>query len=187
LSDAYRYDPFGVNLDTQGTSVNPYQFQGRLLEPTSGQYDFGARQYDPAIAAFTSLDSVMGQAQNPLSLNRYLYTMANPESMIDRDGHIPNKHDAEQPLERAVDDAKAALDAAKMAMDEARREYESAVADARAAADDLDDPCPLSPCGEAEARKWHRSKLEAHASAGGSTRIGQRPLAHLRRHVSRGC
>ena len=72
ITDAYRYDPFGVSLATAGVSVNPYRFQGRLLESTSGQYDFGARQYDPAIGAFTSLDTVMGSAQNPLSLNRYL-------------------------------------------------------------------------------------------------------------------
>lgn len=28
----------------------------------------------------------MGQAQNPLSLNRYLYALANPLVMIDPDG-----------------------------------------------------------------------------------------------------
>lgn len=30
---------------------------------------------------------MLGQAANPLSLNRYLYAWANPESMIDPDGH----------------------------------------------------------------------------------------------------
>ena len=60
ISDAFRYDPFGVSLDVSGTSTNPYRFGGRLLESVSGQYDFGARQYDPAIGAFTSLDSVIG-------------------------------------------------------------------------------------------------------------------------------
>jgi RHS repeat-associated protein len=94
ITDAYRYDPFGVDLDSQGTSLNPYRFQGRLLEPTSGQYDFGARQYDPAIAAFTSLDTVLGAAQNPLSLNRYLYVWANPEVMIDLDGHRVEQFDS---------------------------------------------------------------------------------------------
>ena len=87
VSDAYRYDPYGVLLASLGTTTNPYRFQGRLLEATSGQYDFGARQYDPAIAAFTSLDTVLGKAANPISLNRYLYAHANPESMIDPDGH----------------------------------------------------------------------------------------------------
>ena len=87
ISDAYRYDPYGVTIATLGTSVNPYRFAGRLLEPTSGQYDFGARSYDPAIGAFTGLDSILGQAANPVSLNRYLYAWANPGSMIDPDGH----------------------------------------------------------------------------------------------------
>lgn len=30
---------------------------------------------------------MLGQAANPLSLNRYLYAWANPGSMIDPDGH----------------------------------------------------------------------------------------------------
>ena len=87
VSDAYRYDPYGVLLASLGTTTNPYRFQGRLLETTSGQYDFAARQYDPAIAAFTSLNTVLGRAANPISLNRYLYAHANPTSMIDPDGH----------------------------------------------------------------------------------------------------
>lgn len=65
VSDAYRYDPFGVTPNTQGSSLNPYRFQGRLLESASGQSDFGAKQYDPAIAAVTSLDTVMGSAIGP--------------------------------------------------------------------------------------------------------------------------
>jgi len=51
VSDAYRYDPYGVTLASLGTSANPYRFAGRLLEPASGQVDFGARQYDPASRA----------------------------------------------------------------------------------------------------------------------------------------
>jgi len=102
LHDAYRYDPFGVNLDTQGTTTNPYRFQGRLLESTSGQYDFGARQYDPAIAAFTSFDSVMGSAHDPISLNRYVYVHANPEAMIDPDGHWAEQFDSRQDRQSAV-------------------------------------------------------------------------------------
>ena len=33
------------------STISPYRFASRLLEPTSGQYDFGARQYDPALGA----------------------------------------------------------------------------------------------------------------------------------------
>jgi RHS repeat-associated protein len=62
-------------------------------------YDFGARSYDPSLGAFTTFDSVAGSAQNPLTLNRYLYAAANPASMIDPDGHCAisptNKEEAE--------------------------------------------------------------------------------------------
>ena len=35
-------------------------------------YDMSARFYNPGIGAFTQLDSVMGSAQDPLSMNRFL-------------------------------------------------------------------------------------------------------------------
>jgi hypothetical protein len=46
-----------------------------------------ARFYAPGLGAFTQLDTVMGQAQNPLSMNRYLYAHANPWTYVDPDGH----------------------------------------------------------------------------------------------------
>ncbi len=67
--------------------------QGRILESTAGSatYDFGARAYVPDLGTFTSLDSVAGSAQNPLTLNRYLYAEADPETLVDPDGHgTPN-------------------------------------------------------------------------------------------------
>ena len=119
ISDAYRYDPYGVPLATLGTSVNPYRFAGRLLEPTSGQYDFGARSYDPAIGAFTNLDTILGVAANPVSLNRYLYAWANPGSMIDPDGHAPCRYGADDCAELALAPRLAALSsAANAALDQ---------------------------------------------------------------------
>ena len=101
LTDAFRYDAYGMTLARYGTSPAPWRFQGRLLLNTTDSgtggpgavntdlYDFVARAYDPALGAFTSFDSVRGQAQNPISLNRFLYAFANPESLIDPDGHWP--------------------------------------------------------------------------------------------------
>ena len=73
-------------------SPSPWRYQGRILESNGGTgnaevYDAGARAYVPDLGTFTSLDSVSGSAQNPLSLNRYLYANANPETLTDPDGH----------------------------------------------------------------------------------------------------
>ena len=58
-------------------------------DPANPFYAAGGRYYDPNLAAFTQLDSVTGSAQDPLSLNRYLYAEANPATLIDPSGHFP--------------------------------------------------------------------------------------------------
>lgn len=90
IADAYRYDPYGEQLGTTPGAASPWRYQGRLLEQGAGApdlYDFGFRSYQPSLGAFTSIDDVAGSAQNPLSLNRFLYAAANPETLIDPDGH----------------------------------------------------------------------------------------------------
>jgi RHS repeat-associated protein len=91
---AYRYDPYGETVGLWSASSGltvPWRFGGRILESDIGSgtdlYDFGARSYDPSLGAFTSFDSVAGSAQNPLTLNRYLYASANPATLVDPDGH----------------------------------------------------------------------------------------------------
>ncbi|MGD0019969.1 MAG: RHS repeat-associated core domain-containing protein [Candidatus Limnocylindrales bacterium] len=92
-SSAYRYDAYGETCDSYtptGAITSPWRFQGRILESSSGStdlYDFSARSYDPSLGAFTSFDSVSGSAQNPLTLNRFLYADANPATLVDPDGH----------------------------------------------------------------------------------------------------
>jgi RHS repeat-associated protein len=83
---------YGKTIGTQFPPSNvpsPWRFQGRILESTAGSatYDFAARAYVPDLGTFTSLDSVAGGVMNPLSLNRYLYANANPETLVDPDGH----------------------------------------------------------------------------------------------------
>jgi RHS repeat-associated protein len=85
--------PFGQSVDAYtdtGAPAIPYRFQGRILQSAEGStdlYDFGARSYDPSLGTFTSFDTVSGSAQNPLTLNRYLYALGNPASFIDPSGH----------------------------------------------------------------------------------------------------
>jgi RHS repeat-associated protein len=100
---AYRYDPYGETVGLWSASSGftvPWRFQGRMLESDIGSgtdlYDFGARSYDPSLGAFTSFDSVSGSAQNPLTLNRYLYASANPATLVDPDGHKATSSEPDQ-------------------------------------------------------------------------------------------
>ncbi|MEX2548470.1 MAG: polymorphic toxin-type HINT domain-containing protein [Chloroflexota bacterium] len=95
VTDAFRYSAYGVTLAKTTSSLpSPWRYQGRLLLNTADGtgvntdlYDFIVRAYDPALGVFTSLDTLAGSAQNPLSLNRFLYALANPTTMIDPSGH----------------------------------------------------------------------------------------------------
>jgi RHS repeat-associated protein len=98
-TSAYRYDAYGQTCDLYTVKhhaiTSPWRFQGRILESASGStdlYDFTARSYDPSLGAFTSFDSVTGSAQNPLTLNRYLYAAANPATLVDPDGHMSRNY-----------------------------------------------------------------------------------------------
>ena len=137
------------------------------MESTSGQYDFGARQYDPATGAFTSLDTVMGQAQNPVSLNRYLYAHANPLVLIDLDGHRATEYDGGSGrYQNAVADARAAVTAARTALNSARATYSRTAAAASLARGRLSQLCPLSFCRDVQDRaEWRQSHLDAYAAA----------------------
>ncbi len=97
VTDALRYDGYGVTVDSDGSFGSPWKFQGALdvgpgAEPL---YDIGARMYAPSLGSWTSLDSVMGSAQDPLSLNRFLYAEANPATLIDPTGHWATNGDGD--------------------------------------------------------------------------------------------
>jgi hypothetical protein len=79
IVNAIRYDAYGPVLGSAGygsDGAGLWKYQGRLdISPgctsnTTTLYEAGARSYAPGLGAFTSLDSVAGNAQNPLSLNR---------------------------------------------------------------------------------------------------------------------
>ncbi len=83
VSDAWRYDGYGRSVASTTSSglANPWTYQGRLDLAPAGEdpfYAAGARAYDPNLGVFTQLDSLAGNAQDPLSLNRYLYAEGNP-------------------------------------------------------------------------------------------------------------
>jgi RHS repeat-associated protein len=88
---ASRYRPYGdlAAGPTAGGIPSPWAYRGALdLSPSADPlYDIGARLYAPSEGAWTQLDSVAGSVADPLSLNRFLYALANPATLIDPDGH----------------------------------------------------------------------------------------------------
>ncbi len=96
IVNAIRYDAYGQKIGSGGAGGTPvghdaWKYQGRLDISPSGLgtplYDMSARFYAPGLGAFSQLDTVMGSAQNPLSMNRFLYAHANPATLIDPTGH----------------------------------------------------------------------------------------------------
>jgi RHS repeat-associated protein len=92
LTDAYRFDGFGQQIASSGTAANPWRFRGLLNigadTLTGALLDMGARDYSPQLGVFTQQDSVQGAAANPMTMNRFLYALANPATLIDPDGHM---------------------------------------------------------------------------------------------------
>ncbi|MDP1807376.1 MAG: RHS repeat-associated core domain-containing protein, partial [Acidimicrobiales bacterium] len=104
IVDALRYDAYGQTLGQSpaGGSTLELRFRGLIdLAPTADPdvagagsdplYQMGARAYAPHLGTFTTLDTYAGRAQDPISLNRYLYAHANPTSLIDPSGHAVQK------------------------------------------------------------------------------------------------
>ena len=96
MTHATRHDPYGMTLVTGtggGTPVgaDAWKYQGRLDVSPEGLatplYDLSARFYAPGLSAFTQADTTMGTAQDPLSMNRFLYAEGNPATLIDPTGH----------------------------------------------------------------------------------------------------
>ena len=62
------------------------QFPGQKDDPESSLKDFGARYYNPAMARWTSPDSIMSHTYDPQSLNKYAYVRNDPINLADPTG-----------------------------------------------------------------------------------------------------
>jgi RHS repeat-associated protein len=105
MSDAYRYDGWGNQIASAGSVTNPYRYRGLLnLANDTGAgalLAMGAREYAPQLGTFTQEDSVAGSAANPFTMNRFLYALANPATLVDPDGHMVAGA-ADDPYYRAI-------------------------------------------------------------------------------------
>ncbi|MEV6867420.1 DNRLRE domain-containing protein [Streptosporangium subroseum] len=105
----YGYTAYGSNDDTLFTGVdkpdpvdptakeeyNPYRFNAKRWDNSTGMYDMGFRDYNPGLNRFLSLDSYngaladLGLGLDPWTSNRYAFTGGNPITGIEHDGHLP--------------------------------------------------------------------------------------------------
>jgi RHS repeat-associated protein len=82
----YRRDEFGVPIETQGMSSQPFGYTGEQTDAESGFVYLRARYYDPTIGRFITRDPLAGSRSNPLSQHRYVYVQNNPCNRVDPSG-----------------------------------------------------------------------------------------------------
>jgi RHS repeat-associated protein len=86
------YEPFGGYLASPTPSAPrtpPDQaFGGQRSVAGLGIYDYGARWYDPMLGRFLQPDSIVPDADDPQSLNRYSYVRNDPTNRIDPSGNF---------------------------------------------------------------------------------------------------
>jgi len=79
------YDPYGTVTTADGSSASTYGFTG---EYTSNNLVYlRARQYAPGMGRFLTRDTWAGNANSPMSFNRWNYTDSNPINHSDPSGH----------------------------------------------------------------------------------------------------
>jgi RHS repeat-associated protein len=78
------FTPFGDIVE--GGEETKYDYTGKEMDDVLGEYDFGARFYDPSRGLFTSADPLIQDPYNPMSLNHYSYVWNNPYGALDPNG-----------------------------------------------------------------------------------------------------
>jgi RHS repeat-associated protein len=93
------YDPYGkVTSGADGNSLI-FGYNAEEYNPVTGLQYLRARYYAPAIGAFVTEDSEIGERENLLSQNRYVYAQNDPVNNADPSGHMIGTSDYERMME----------------------------------------------------------------------------------------
>lgn len=87
-SDIAVYDPFGAVIDGEGSIPGSIGTDGGWRDPITGDTLLGTRWYDASSGSFLSRDTIVGDLQDPSTLNRYTYADGNPLDNIDPTGQF---------------------------------------------------------------------------------------------------
>ena len=95
-SHAFSYDAFGIALGaTEGMPANAadasatsHRYTGEYADSQTGLLHLRARDYDPQVGRFISMDEHPGANRIPLTLNKYLYGNADPVNTVDPSGNF---------------------------------------------------------------------------------------------------
>jgi RHS repeat-associated protein len=83
------YRPYGERmLKPAAAKSNSQWFHGKSTDADTGMEDFGARNYDPVLGRFLSIDPVDFSEKSIHSFNRYAYGNNNPNRYVDPDGRF---------------------------------------------------------------------------------------------------
>jgi RHS repeat-associated protein len=95
LISEQRYKPWGEQRYPSGASTLPtrHRFTGQIEDVEVGLYFYNARSYSPALGRFISADTIVPDASDPQSWNRFSSTRNNPINRIDPSGHMDARED----------------------------------------------------------------------------------------------
>ncbi|MFU8804078.1 MAG: RHS repeat-associated core domain-containing protein [Bradymonadaceae bacterium] len=97
MTHAAEYDAWGNTVTFTGADAPRHRFVGFEPDPTTGNYFFGARVYDPTLKRWLSPDPLIlsipeFDEDSALEFNLYAYTSNNPSSLTDPSGMSSNVH-----------------------------------------------------------------------------------------------
>jgi RHS repeat-associated protein len=79
VTDSYAYESFGVLVNSNGASPQPFRYLGRygIVDDSTGLLYARSRYFSPQLGRFLTKDTFGSKDDNGQTLNRYIYAMNN--------------------------------------------------------------------------------------------------------------